>query len=238
MIYYVNNNPIDIPTTKKCLNSGSEGKIYRIDNKIYKIYYTNTISNMTQTTITCHKTMTTIKTKQIILPTDLIYNAKGECCGYVNDPIPGDPNNKTGITKIASNKFIRNLEILQEDSTILGENLILMRDVNEDNYHYDSNTETMYILDSSRYTRKVNLEVEDYIRKNSNSLNALIEELLILDFKKFKPIKTILPKRTAIRIVDRIKEKKQDLSYSEFFKSELQGYESVHEYAKSFTKNK
>lgn len=236
MKYYVNGKPIDIPTHRSCFNSGSEGKIFVIGNKVYKIYYSNTIKNMDNTILTCHKDMTKIITKQIILPSDLIYDTKNTCCGYVNPLISGNPDDKTGIIKMPSKKFVKNLKVLEKDSTILGENLILMRDLYYDNYQYDSDTETMYLLDPSRYTRKANLEKTDYIRKNIKQLNLLIEELLYLDFKKYKPVKTFFKRKKAKYLVTHIKDKRQDQLYSEFFEKELENCENVYQYAKSFLK--
>lgn len=233
MEYYVNGKLIDIPTHKSCFNSGSEGKIYVIDNKVYKIYYKNTIKNMDNFTLTCHKEMAKIKTKQIILPSDLIYDTANTCWGYVNPLIPGNSDDKTGIIKMPSKHFVSNLKVLEKDSTILGENLILMRDLCYDNYQYDSKTETMYLLDPSRYTRQEGLEKAEYIRKNINQLNLLIEELLYLDFKKYKPVKTFFSRKKAKYLVTRINDKRQDQLYSIFFKKELENHENVYEYVKS-----
>lgn len=233
MKYYINGKPIDIPTDKACFNSGSEGEIYIIDNKVYKIYYSNTIKNMDDIILTCHKDMTKIKTKQIILPSDLIYDTANTCCGYVNPLIPGNQDDKTGIIKMPSKHFVRNLKVLEKDSTILGENLILTRDLYYDNYLYDSETETMYILDPSRYTRKASLKKADYISKNIKHLNLFIEELLYLEFKKYKPIKTFFPIKKAKYLITRIKDKKQNQLYSEFFEEELKDHKNIYEYTKA-----
>lgn len=233
MKYYIDGKPIDIPTDKNCFNSGSEGEIFVIKDKAYKIYYPNAIKNMDNTIIICHKEMTKIKTQQIILPSNLIYDTTNTFCGYVNPLIPGNPDDKTGIIKMPSKMFVRNLKILEKDSTILGENLILMEDLYYDNYQYDRETETMYLLDPSRYTREANLEKLDCIRKNIKCLNILIEELLYLDFKKYKPVKTFSPRRKAKYLITRIKDKKKDQLYSEFFEKELENRENVYKYVKS-----
>lgn len=61
MDYFINKKRIYIP--KKCFSSGSEEKIYRIDNKIYKIYYKSKIRSITNNMLIYHKNMTNIKTK-------------------------------------------------------------------------------------------------------------------------------------------------------------------------------
>ena len=44
MKYYVDGKEITILNNHKIFNSGSEGKLYRIQNDIYKIYYPNALN--------------------------------------------------------------------------------------------------------------------------------------------------------------------------------------------------
>lgn len=132
--------------------------------------------------------------------------------GYVNKFIEGEEHNKTGITKMPSNEFISNLEILESDSTILGENLILMKDLNYDNYQYNSKNQTMFILDTSKYTRESNLKKDDCITRNIVSLNTLITELLYEDFKTYMPLKTFFPSKKARCLISDIENKKRNFS--------------------------
>lgn len=232
MKYFINGKQFEIPSNQKPFNSGSEGKIYIIGNTVYKIYYPSTLKNISNATLVCHKDMLKIHTKQIILPIDLIYDDNNTCCGYTSRLINHKEKITKNIIKLPSNKFIKNLRILENDATTLGENLILMRDINIDNYIFDENNEIMYIIDISRYTRKINLKIDDYIAKNLHNLNLLIEELLYLELKKLNPTKRFFSKRTAKNIVTDLNERKDNALYSEFLSNELKEYPNIYEYVK------
>lgn len=230
MIYYVKDKPIDIPTHRRCFDHGSEGKVYKIENKIYKLYYKSWLHSMGKTLESRHKRLLTIPTEQTILPIDLIYNSFDEYAGYVASFVEKSPKTNTGITWMSSEKLINNLNILRSDFRILSENYILARDVNFDNYVYNQKTDKMYVIDPGRFVHKINLEKEDYIHKNQENLDELLKELLYLDFIKYKPLDTLFPRRMAKNILQVIEERRGQNTYCDFLEQELSGYKNMDEY--------
>lgn len=230
MEYKISENIVTIPTEKKPYNKGSEGKVYKIDNEIYKIYYNNMINEGYGSKEKHHIRLLNIPTKQIILPTDVIYTVTDTYAGYKTKFIDGNQKQKTGITQMPSKKFIRNLQVLERDFNLLTENYILAADVSPVNYIYDEKNQTMNVIDPGRYKSNwFNLK-SSCQKQNDIQLKYLINLLLYLDFIEYKPVGT---KRKAALLRDRIKTQVKDVSYSEFFSKELENFETIHQYAKS-----
>ena len=230
MIYYVNGKPIDITTNRKCFDKGSEGKVYKIEDKVYKLYYQSWLTEMEKTLESRHKRLLEINTQQVGLPNDLIYDQQHHYAGYVSDYVKQTASKNKGITRMPSKHFIRNLNILQRDFQLLAENCILTRDVCFDNYIYDEETKTMYVIDPGRFITKHNLQKEDYQYKNQVHLDHFIEELLYLDFAGDNPIFFFIPNKKAQNIIKKIKYKKKDNTDGEFFEQVLPNYTNVANY--------
>ena len=145
MKYIISGEIVDIPTEKKSYDKGSEGKIYKIGKEIYKIYHDHTINEGYGSKEKHHKELLNIPTKQIILPTGLIYTVDGEYAGYKAPFIEGSRKKKSGISQMNSEKLIKNLQILENDFTILSQNYILASDVTHTNYLYSQKENAMYI---------------------------------------------------------------------------------------------
>lgn len=230
MVYYVDGNPIDIKTNRKCFDKGSEGKVYKIEDKMYKLYYQSWLTKMEKSLESRHKKLLEINSQQIVLPNDLIYDQQNHYAGYVTDFVRQTDRRNKGIIKMPSNHFIRNLNILQKDFQLLAENCILTRDVCFDNYIYDKENETMYVIDPGRFTTKYNLQKKDYKGKNQTHLDHLIEELLYLDFTGDNPIFFFIPNKRAQNIIKKINDEKGDKTYGEFFEQILPNYINVADY--------
>ena len=230
MEYKILENRINIPTEKKPYNKGSEGQVYKIDNEIYKIYYTNMINEGYGSKEKHHTRLLSIPTKQVILPTELIYTLTDTYAGYKTGFVEGNQKKKTGITQMPSKKFIHNLQVLESDFNLLTENYILVADASPVNYIYDELSQTMNVIDPGRYKSNWTLLKSSCQKQNDIQLKYLINLLLYLDFIEYKPVGT---KRKAALLRDRIKTQAQETSYSEFFSKELENFETVHQYAKS-----
>ena len=235
MIYFIDGKKVDIKTEEKPFDKGSEGKIYKKGKYTYKIYYPRMLDESYGNKENFHKFLLTIPTKQIILPKQLIYTEKGEYIGYKAPYISGGRGKNTGITKLSSQEFIKNLQILEKDFNSLSQNHVLAADITPMNYIFDKRKKTMTIIDPGRYRHHCLKENTQYQKFNDNQLKKLIELLLYIDFIEYKPIKS---KRKIIELKHYIENllKQKNIPYSEFFEKELTNYENIEEYAKSLGK--
>lgn len=234
MKYYVEGKEIDIPIEKKPFGHGSEGRVYKIDNDLYKIYYPNMIveggiGNKSNT----HKYLVSIKTKQIILPDALIFNEAGDYAGYKTNLTPGNQKDKSGILFMPKDNLISNLNILEKDISVLTENYVLMADVSPINYIYDKENLKMNIIDPGRYRSHCYADKTRYYNQNMKQLAYLIDLLIYLDLIKEKPLGT---KRKSQEARDIIKKDRQEELYSEFLQNKLKNYENLYQYTKSIGK--
>jgi hypothetical protein len=232
MLYIVGNKLKDIPTEKSPYDKGSEGKVYKKGKYIYKIYYTDMLEENFGKKEYYHKYLLSIPTKQIILPDQAIHNLKGEYEGYRTIYVPGNKKDKTGITKLESKKFIKNLQILEEDFELLSRNFILVSDISPINYIFNKKDGIMNIIDPGRYSNHTLDNENDYLKENNQQLNDIIEQLLYLDFIKFKPVKGKQHQKQLKEII-KGKRTEKNCKYSEFFEENLKDFETVEEYVKS-----
>lgn len=233
MKYYIRDKEIDIDITKKPFGEGSEGKIYVIDGITYKIYFPSMLNEGMGNKKGWHQYLMTINTSQIILPTDSIYDENYSYIGYTAPLIKGDQKDKTGITKMPSNKLIKNLSVLENDFQLLTNNYVIAADVTPFNYIYDEENNIMNVIDPGRYKKSDNKLLQNIKLINNKQLDTLIELLIYMDFIKYKPIGS---KRKSQLLKDRIISDKKDLRYSEYFKEKLKGYENLEEYSKTLGK--
>ena len=117
----VNQKKINIPIDKKPFGEGSEGKVYKINEEIYKIYHQGALNEGYGNKQNFHSYLIGIDTKQIILPDALIWDLESKYLGYKTKLVKGKQKDKTGIIKIPSEQFIKNLQILENDIKVLSE---------------------------------------------------------------------------------------------------------------------
>jgi len=235
MIYVVNNKEIDIPISKRPFGKGSEGEVYKIGDTLYKIYYPAALHENYGTKEFHHKYLMPIETKQIILPRDPIYTQNRDYIGYTTPLIPGNQKKKTGITQMPSADFIRNLQILEKDFDTLTQNYVLAADVSTINYIFNSENNTMNIIDPGRYRHHTLQKKESYKIQNDAQLKSLIILLLYLDFIEYKPVGNKRKEQELKELISReLKLSNQKLS--SFFEDKLQSFDTVDEYAKSLKK--
>lgn len=243
MIYYVNGKKIFIDETKKAFGEGSEGKAYKKNGKIYKIYYPESIYEFDVDKSKCHQYLIGIPTKQIILPDALIFDEFCNYKGYRTDIAYGEKNvsKKQGISQIKSESFIRNLEILEEDMETLANYYVKVADIQPVNYFFDKENEKMQIIDPGRYSvisfkgdANYDIKAKEMCKTiNQNDLEKLITNLIYNDLVKFKPLNT---KAKLQKLRDYIVGEKEKAPYSAYFKEKLKTFETPHEYFKSLGK--
>lgn len=233
MKYYIRDKIVDIDTNSKPFGEGSEGKIYLINDITYKIYFPNMLNEGMGNKKGWHQYLINIPTSQIILPRDSIYNENGEYVGYTARLIKGHQKDKTGISKMPTEKFINNLQVLENDFNILTKYYVIAADVTPFNYIYNEEKNTMNVIDPGRY-KKCDSKPESSIEfQNNKQIDTLIELLIYLDFIKYKPIGS---KRKSQLLKEKIIKDRNDLRYSDYFKDKLRDYENLEEYAKTLGK--
>lgn len=235
MIYLKNDKEINISEEEKPYGEGSEGKIYKKGNYIYKIYFPNMLNESHGNKEKFHQYLIRIPTKQVILPDEMLYSKEGIYQGYRTPFIPGAKRKKTGITQLDSKTFIKNLQILEQDFNILSNNYILVADISPINYIFNAKNSTMNIIDPGRYRHHCLKDLQAYHRQNNEQLNKLIELLLYLDFIEYKPLKSKKEIQKLKLYLEHLK-KKESCCYSELFTKRLKNFENVDEYVKSLKK--
>ena len=235
MIYYCDGKIINISDTKKPLGKGSEGFVYKIGDMTYKIYHQGALQDNFGLKEKHHEYLSTIPTKQIILPKHAILNEDGEYVGYSAPFIKGSQKEKTGISQLDKKIFLDNIRQLLVDFKLLSDCLVLCADVQPINYIFDSEDEKMYIIDPGRYKHHVFVDLKKYERQNIEQYSALLDLLIMNEIYKYKPINT---KRKQILLKDYIiKDRKTSgLDPVSFYEDRLADFSNIHEYAKSLTK--
>lgn len=235
MFIYVDNKKIKLPRCEYA--HGSEGVVYKIGDKIYKLYYLKSMDEGYGSKEKEHKYLMGLNTKNINLPTNSIYDEHGRYIGYVTDFVTGGKKCRNGFTLMKSEKVIENLKALEEDFKYLSDNYVLTEDVAIQNCILDLENEKVNIIDPGRYRNHVFLRPSDYIEANKKRLDYFVELLLYMDFVKYKPVG---PKRMEQLLKQYIKEEKEKMNienYSEYFKEKLDGYENIDEYVKTLQKS-
>lgn len=235
MKYYCGCKEIIIPDNKRPFGKGSEGEVFKIGDKLYKIYYPNAISDGYGSKENHHLYLSSIPTKKIIMPEELIYDQDGNYAGYSSSLVNGNQKDKNGIILMSSEEFLYNLELLEKDFALLSDSYVVVADISPVNYIFDKENSDMRIIDPGRYKHHIFDNKFKYITQNTAQLESLIDLLIRLDIIKYKPIDT---KKKQLLIADLISSKRREFmgSLVEFFENELDGYKDVYEYAQSLNK--
>lgn len=235
MLYQVKNQIIEIPDDTKEFGHGSEGVVYKIKDELYKIYYPNALDEGYGNKERQHLYFSQIPTKQIIMPDHCIYDMNGNYAGYTSRIAHGNQKDKSGVTKLPSGDFIRNLQILNEDFITLSQYYILCADVTPFNYVLDKKEAKMQVIDPGRYKHHVYENEDTYLRLNMRQFEILVELLIKIDLIKYKPINS---KRKILLLSQFMSEARRrfDGSIFEFYQKELHNHENLFDYAKSLSK--
>ena len=226
MNYYINGNIVKIDTSKKPYDKGSEGKLYKFGSNLYKIYFPHARNEGFGSKERYHSYLKNITTEQVILPSSLIYDENGEYVGYVTPEVDNDRKNQNGIIKLSKQEIINNLQILENDFSILSQKFVLVSDVASYNYIFGKDRK-MYIIDPGRYRSFCFDDRTLYEKDNYQQLDSLIGLLIYNDLVKYK----VSTKRKIQVFKDTMKSIKEDTKYSDFFSRELEDDETILDYA-------
>jgi len=229
MEYFVNGKIIRIEEDEKPFSFGSEGKLYKREETLYKIYYEEDL-RLHQEKYEYHALLSTLNTHQINLPIYLIYqnNDNFTYAGYVVKKINRRKKRPYGATKMDGKSFIQNLKIWSNESKFLATNYILMADVGFHNYVYDEDKEKMMIVDPGKYQSNSAFTIEQYLRYNQRAIEALTKQILIQDMNQCNEIR----KRKNELIMKKINKEIGSNSIIPYLEKQLNrgNYETVEQY--------
>lgn len=202
------------------IGEGTEGKVYLSNNNTYKIYYPNTLYDGFELKEKHHSYLLNIETKQIILPTELIYSKYGRYIGYTAPPIKKKRNK---LIDIETKTFIKNLKILERDIELLATNKVLMADVKYYNFIYNGN---MYIIDPGRYKPRFDIDPKTIYDLNINQYKKLL--IYLIENEMYSDNFCHCKVEKTINLI------KHEMLYqvSEYFKNEMKKYDTLKEYVK------
>lgn len=227
MKYYVDGEYLTISNNQKIFNSGSEGKLYKIGNDIYKIYYPNTLNEGFGNKKIYHQSLLGISDQfdRIVLPKSLIFDELGNYVGY-KCPLVG--KNKIGVTELNWDQFIENINVLEKEMLLLSENRFLAVDFAFHNSIYSKELKKLYMVDPGRYHHQTYFTLNDYINRNKIILEEYIFHMLEREIMEYK----LTTLKKAQLLMKQIKIIKENLTYSEYFYDNSSKYENIHEMIK------
>lgn len=226
-IYYVNGEKIDIPTNKKPFGYGSEGKLYLVGDKLYKIYNPEALNEGFGNKHIYHSSLLSLNDqfKNFVLPQDLIFNQDGNYVGYVTDLVDGKKN-KEGVTGLDWERFISNIRNLEIEVDMLSENRFLLIDLAFHNSIFNKDNGILYMVDPGRYRHYNYFSISDYKSRNNIILTDYFKHMLRMDINYFK----IMHKNKMYPLVNAICNEIGTGSYSDYFEEKKDKYDSVHEF--------
>ena len=226
-IYYVNGKEIDIPTHKKPFGFGSEGNLYLIGDKLYKIYNSESLNEGFGNKQTFHQSLLGLndKYKSFVLPETLIFDEQGQYVGYVA-PLVDNQKNSNGVTGLEWDKFISNLRNLEIETDMLGQDRFLLIDLAYHNSIFNRTNEKLYMVDPGRYRHYSYFTITDYKSRNNVILTDYFKNMLRIDLNYFK----LMHKNKIYSLVNTISNEVALGSYSYYFEKQKDNYESIHEF--------
>ena len=172
MIFYCDGEKIKINNNKREIGHGSEGIVYRIGDSTYKIYYESALRDNYGLKEHHHHYLSTIPTKQIVMPEHAIYDEFGNYVGYSAPFIEGNQKDKTGISMLDKKVFLDNLRELSNDLKLLSDYLVVCADVQPINYVYNQNAEKMYKNAEELIAKTKNKYILKELRQSGKSLTT------------------------------------------------------------------
>lgn len=226
-IYYINGEKVNIPTNKKPFGYGSEGKLYLIGDKLYKIYNPEALNEGFGNKKIYHQSLLGLSREfeSFVLPEDLIFDEDGNYVGYVTKLV-GEKKNKEGITRLDWNDFISNIKNLEIETAMLSENRFLLIDLAFHNSIFNQEEGKLYMVDPGRYRHYNYFSVSDYKSRNNIILTDYFKHMLRMDINYFK----IMHKNKMYPLVNVISNEIGTGSYSDYFEEKKGKYDSVHEF--------
>ncbi len=227
--YYVNGKMISIQENKKAFSQGSEGKIYLMEGKIYKIYYPNTLNEGFGDKKKYHQSLLQIKDlfQNILLPEDLIFNTSklGSYCGYVTKLVGEGKKKKEGITTLPWNLLIPNIQTFEQEIHLLGENRFLAVDFSFHNLVFSEQEQKLYMVDPGRYHYEPYFTLEDYHKRNQLILKECFLHTLQRDMIHFH----LLSNKKIKLFLNSMELERKDMPFSEYFLENQEKYSNIQE---------
>ena len=198
---------------------GLESIVYKIDDQTaLKVY--REISDKARLNKKEIQELSTIDTKRIILPNDIITTKNGEIKGYSMDYIE-ESNDK--LEDFSKKQLVEELKLLKEDLITLGKNNVEIGDLREENTI--SNKDSFYLIDCGDYLFR-DKDTTDINLKFFNSF--FIED--IFTFLVFEESKDI---SKGLNILSDIRDNLNKGNYiGDLLEEELQAEETLTEYVK------
>jgi len=230
-IFYVDGGKINIPTYRKPFGFGSEGNLYLVNDKLYKIYNANALNEGFGNKKIYHQSLLGLKDsfKKFILPESLIFNEHGDYVGYVTELVGDKSKRKEGITEGSWDNFIKNIKDFETEIDLLSNNRFFTVDIGFHNSIFSKDDGNLYMVDPGRYHHETFFTLSDYTRKNRMMLEDYFFHMLQRETAYFK----LAPIKEVSSLIGKLKDEKNDLSYSEYFENASDKYDSIHQFIKS-----
>lgn len=198
------------------LNHGDEADVYRIKGQAVKIYKQFCPKKrLDEKTVKYFKT---INTNRLLLPIDTVYDENISFNGYTTKLI--EEGNKQTISRMKASKFIKEMQLLTEDTKLLTELGITVDDFQYSDVLYGDG---LYYCDPGSYQIEKNISSRKIKEFNKEQLhNLIIDEILGPTCKLTKKQKNKLKEMTLsgeyISDIFSYEEYKEKESVSQFIK--------------------
>ena len=204
MQIYIGNKKYDFTYEQLCymyLDEGSEATIYRLGNKVLKIYRNNPSK-----VVLGYETaslLSKIATNNYLLPEKPIYDENKNFDGYTTTYKDKYPISL--IAKMPLDKFLKELKSLAEDTDILTEHDIEIYDLTYENTIYDGH---LHICDPGSFLKLYGEAVNNLSEKNRSKLNLylykeILANCLVLSKKKKEKIANMAESYNAIEEIEK-----------------------------------
>lgn len=227
--YRISDKMVEIDIRKRPFNRGSEGKLYLIGDKLYKIYFPNAICEGFVNKQNFHQNLVEINDlfDNFVLPNDLIFD-NINYVGYVTNLVGEEKGKKDGFSEFEWDDFIENIENLEKESDLLAKHRFLTVDIGIHNSIISKEKKKLYMIDPGRFCRQTYFTISDYTRRNRIIINEYFLRMMEREIINYKLIRS----NKAKLLISKIKYEVEDNNYSDYFKEISKDYNSVHEFFK------
>ena len=230
--YYVSGNLIEIPEGKKGFSQGSEGILYLQKQKLYKIYYPNSLNEGFGNKKVYHQALLEKKDffHHIVLPENLIFQSEKDYsyCGYVTKMVGEGKKKKEGISTLPWNLFLKNIIELEQEIDLLSEYRFQAVDFAFHNTVFSEKERTLYMVDPGRYHHQTYFTISDYRRMNHLILTDFFKHLLEREMIAFH----LVPNQKRSKLLLTIEKERNEQPFSMYFQEQEKKYENVQEMIK------
>lgn len=198
------------------INYGDEADVYRIKDKAVKIYNKECYKNrLDEETVEYFKT---IKTNRLLLPIDTVYDENKKFNGHTTKFI--EVGNKQAIRRMKISKFLKEIQLLIDDTKLLTELGITICDFDYEDILYGDG---IYYCDSGSFERNKKFSSRKIEEANKEEIHKLIiDELLCpvcnLSKKQLSKLKEMILSGEYISDIFSYEEYKQTDTVSSFIK--------------------